>query len=231
MDGATTRQIGEYAIARIVTGSRWTANCYLVTHLSSREQVLIDPGNSVDDIRRVLADSGGKLRHVLLTHAHFDHVGGVAAVCGWSGLSCRIHQRDERLLRHAPMYAELFAHEKIPMPEPCEPFDGEPELEFSGERVGTLHLPGHTAGSVCWVFAGFAFTGDTLLYEAVGRTDLPGGDKSLLHVSVPRLIKSLPDGTVLFPGHGQEWSAAEAEAWWARVSSSPPQFTLTGVSK
>lgn len=228
MLSAANREVGEFRIARLVTGRERMENCYLVTHLPSEEQVLIDPGSDYSDIEQLLCASGGKLRHILLTHAHFDHVGAVAAACRHSRLSCQLHKGDARLLRHAPMYAELFAHEDVEMPGPCRFFEGEPEFEIGDRRITALHTPGHTAGSVCYRFPGFAFTGDTLLHEAVGRTDLPGGDRAALGRSVARLIDSLPDGTLLFPGHGPEWLAEDARRWWSSLRADPLQFTPEG---
>lgn len=221
------RELAEFRIARLETGTQWVENCYLVTHVPSGERVLIDPGSGDSNVEHLLNSGAGRLRHILLTHAHFDHVGGVAAACRQSGLSCQLHRADARLLRHAPMYAELFAHENLEMPAPCRFFEGEPEFAIGDQRITTLHAPGHTPGSVCYKFPGFAFTGDTLLHGSVGRTDLPGGDAAVLGRSIARLIDNLPDGTLLFPGHGSEWLAEEARAWWSSLSTDPPQFRLS----
>jgi len=210
-----------------VTGGRWAENCYLVTHACSGEAVLIDPGSDAREIEHLLNEKRATLRHILLTHAHFDHVGAVAAICRATGLSCRLHSADARLLRHAPMYAELFSHESIEMPGPCCFFESE-EFDMGGRRVAALHTPGHTAGSVCYSFPDFTFTGDTLLRQSVGRTDLPGGNAAVLSSSVSRLIDSLADGIVLFPGHGPEWRTEDARDWWSRLQTEPPRFTLQG---
>src|SRR3990167_42154 len=105
----TAISLGEYRIVTIVTGDSWRENCYLVHHLASRELALIDPGDDSDSIVRAVVESDAGLRHILLTHAHHDHVGAVAALCQRFSLACNVHKGDARLMRHAPMYAMRFA--------------------------------------------------------------------------------------------------------------------------
>lgn len=208
-------RVGEFEITRLITGGRWEENCYFVTHVPSGEEVLIDPGSDLPAIESRLAARGNRVCQILLTHAHFDHVGAAAPVCRSTGLNCRLHVADSRLLHHAPMYAELFAHERIEMPVTCSFFADGTEFAIARCPIGVIHSPGHTAGSVCYVFPGFAFTGDTLMHGSIGRTDLPGGNPLELGRSVTNLVESLPADVILFPGHGPAWVGREAREWWS----------------
>jgi hydroxyacylglutathione hydrolase len=210
--------LGDYQIDTFVTGAPWKENCYLVRHLPSGEQAVLDPGDDAETIISAIAE-GGPLRFVLLTHAHHDHVGAVAAICHHFNLPCDLHQADVRLLRHAPMYALRFAGKKIDPPEVVRTFEAAPAFQLGGQAMTVLHTPGHTAGSVCYCLAGAAFTGDTLLHEGVGRTDLPGADANLLKASVTCLLAQLPPETLLLAGHGRPWTAAEARAWWSSTQA------------
>ena len=210
----TVVTLGEHQIATIVTGDSWRQNCYLLTHVPSGDQVVIDPGDSPDAIVQAVLDGGAQLRHVLLTHGHHDHVGAVAALCRRFDLPCEVHVADSRLLMHAPMYATVFAGRKIEAPERFRTYENQPVFQLGGQSIAVINTPGHTPGSVCYHLDGCVFTGDTLLYRQVGRTDLPGGDAVTLTGSVSMLVESLPGDTVVLPGHGRSWSVAEARIWW-----------------
>jgi glyoxylase-like metal-dependent hydrolase (beta-lactamase superfamily II) len=213
--------IGEYRITTI-TGDYERENCFLVGHIPSGEQVVIDPGNHSDVIKQVAAKGGTRLRNVLLTHAHYDHVGAVAILCRDYGIPCDVHKDDARLLRQAPVYALRFAKRRIELPGPARLFDGKHMFSFGERTIQVVHTPGHTPGSVCYSFSGFAFTGDTLMHQLVGSTDLPGGDVATLSLSIDRLLESLPDDTILFPGHGVPWTLKEAKVWWQGRSTTDP---------
>ena len=133
-----TARVGDVTITTIVTGARWAENCYLVSHSPSGDQVLIDPGGNADAIVQAVLDGAGPLNHILLTHAHHDHVGAVAAVCRRFGLACAVHKADVRLLRHAPLYALSFARQEIEPPEPFVAFDG-----ATGFDLGPASDPRH----------------------------------------------------------------------------------------
>jgi hydroxyacylglutathione hydrolase len=217
----SVQTFGDLQVAAVVTSGAWRENCYVVTHLPTGEQAVIDPGG---DAERIAAAADGDVRHLLFTHAHHDHVGAGAAVARRFGLACRLHRRDERLLRHAPMYALRFAGKRIEPPAPYATFEEPPTLGLGTLGIETMHAPGHTPGSVCYRVSGLVFTGDTLLRENVGRTDLPGGDWDTLAETVTALLERLPGDTVLLPGHGPMWTAAEARVWWPGAASRRPAY-------
>jgi len=224
------RQVGDFRITTIVTGDTWRENAYVVRHVSSNEQLVIDPGSDFEAILDVARDQEGTIGSILLTHAHHDHVGAAAQMSRTFDLSCRVHVADQRLLRQASLYALRFAGRTLEVPTRVETFEGESAFTMAeGVTFWALPTPGHTAGSVCYLFDDFAFTGDTLFYEHVGRTDLPGGSAEQLGQSVESLLARLAPQAILFPGHGKTWVAAEAQTWWTKVSTSAPAFDRFGA--
>ena len=209
-------------ITCIVTGDKWKQNAYIITHKSSLNTIVIDPGDGAEFIINQIADAGGKLTHILLTHPHHDHVGAVSQLSDHFNVACELHKKDVRLLMHAPMYALTFANKSIPAISRFQAFE---ELYLKDEVpiVSSLHTPGHTKGSSCYIFDGFVFTGDTLLHKYIGRTDLPGGSLQALNTSISVLLDKLPDDTVIFPGHGKPWVVRDAKKWWNTLINTPPQ--------
>lgn len=178
-------------VEKVVTGHLAT-NTYIVC--SAEECVVVDPGGGAD---RILARLGGRsVAAVVATHLHFDHVAAVAALTEAAGAPFYAHPADWAVYRELNAVAEEWGFETpdLPTPKPL------------GERLWIFdvwHTPGHTPGSVSLVADGAVFTGDTLFYQSVGRTDLPLGDWDLLVQSVCRLY-SLPRNYVVYPGHGPE---------------------------
>jgi hydroxyacylglutathione hydrolase len=228
LTGDSTVIVGPMKVTTLETGGAWRENCYVLEHLDSRETAVIDPGDDPDRIIDAALGDGAVVRHLLLTHAHYDHVGAAAAIARRFGLACRLHTDDERLLRHAPMYALAFARRRIERPSPVNAFRDPPELRLGGVPIGTVHTPGHTPGSVCYFAGDLVFTGDTLLAAHVGRTDLPGGDWDSLAMSITSLVADLPEQTVVLPGHGSRWTIGEARAWWPEASLRRPFYRGEG---
>jgi hydroxyacylglutathione hydrolase len=218
--------LGDFQITTFVTGGTWKENCYLVRHIETGELALIDPGEDDGQIVAAIRQQGNALRYLLLTHAHHDHVGAVAALARQFDVPCRVHRGDVRLLHHAPMYAWRFAQKRIEAPLPYIVHETPPGLRLGEQAIEVWHTPGHTSGSVCYAVGRAVFTGDTLLYQHVGRVDLPGGDGQLMIESMHRLTAQLPSETVVLPGHGRPWTMGEARQWWESVASeSLPQYT------
>lgn len=213
---------GDCNVTCIVTGGKWKQNTYIVSQVSSSNTIIVDPGGSSELIIKHIDDAGGKVTHILLTHPHHDHVGAVAQVSERFDVACELHAQDVRLLKHAPMYALSFAKKEIAAVSRFQPFE---ELSLVKPVLRSLHTPGHTKGSVCYVFDGFAFTGDTLLYQRVGRTDLPGSSSADLFQSIEQILTDLTDETVLFSGHGNPWTVGEAKQWWQEQRDKPPADT------
>lgn len=223
----TEFEINGYEIRLMVTDERWKQNCYLVTHKLSGEQVLIDPGSKEDLLIKTVQENGlGKPKHILLTHAHFDHIGAAFTLSNRFKLPCIVHKSDFRLLRQATMYALRFGGELFPIPDNIITFNKQPDIKIGDNKIKTLFTLGHTKGGVTYVFDGFVFTGDTLLYGRVGRLDLPGSDPSAMKKSVDLLLDNLLDETMIFGGHGRHWNISEASIWWKDAKTSLPQHNM-----
>ena len=168
---------------------------------------IVDPGQEPDHLLALLTKSGLSPEAILLTHAHFDHIGAVPALCrAFPNLPVFVHPNDVPMIGHA-------LNQMPPDYPPVAKFACRDAREFSGPTgVKVIETPGHTPGGICYLFPDFPATGssgtqplllagDTLFAGSVGRTDLPGGDMATLMNSL-RQLTALPDDTLVIPGHG-----------------------------
>ncbi len=169
----------------------YQVNCYLVRNEGSDRCVVIDPGYDPRKILDFLEEKGLHLEAVLLTHGHFDHVGGVKELAAET--DCKVYLHDlERTMPEALTAGPLYATDNYPH-----------RFSVAGMDFTVLHTPGHTPGSVCLICEDAMFSGDTLFASSCGRTDLPGGDWATILASLGRL-KNLPRNYRVFPGHGED---------------------------
>jgi len=194
-------------IERLVVGPLAT-NCYLLK--SGDEVAVIDPGGDGPLILERLAELGGRVRFVINTHGHIDHVAANGAVVKATGAELLIHELDAGMLV-APE-ANLAMMMGVDCHSPAATgFLAEGDRVVVGkEELVVLHTPGHTAGSICLVTDEYAFTGDTLFLDSIGRTDFPGGSERLMQASLSRLQAVLKRETELYPGHGAPGSFGRA---------------------
>jgi glyoxylase-like metal-dependent hydrolase (beta-lactamase superfamily II) len=171
----------------------------------AREAIVVDPGDEVSRIHRRLTEHGLKLKQILITHAHIDHVGGALKLKALTGAPIYLNENDLPLLG---MMAAQAAWIGVPTPDIAPP----DEALTEGRRVGldsypaqVLHTPGHTQGSICLHFEPLkmVIAGDTLFAGSIGRTDLPGGNFDQIIDSIQTRLLSLPDATTVVPGHGE----------------------------
>lgn len=182
------------------------ANAYLVRDETTGDTVLIDPGDEAARLLAALEAVGAAPREIWLTHAHFDHLGAVAAVRETYPVPVRLHPADAPLYAAAAEQAAMFGlRVRPPGVAPVDLADGE-RLPLGTHGFEVVHTPGHAPGHVAFfdAVAGVVFSGDALFRGSVGRTDLPWCDPAALDRSLRERMLGLPDATRVLPGHGPE---------------------------
>ncbi len=175
-------------------------NNYLLIDEESKEAILIDCSAVDDRIKDALNEAGAKLKYILLTHGHFDHVAGIRP----TNAKIVMHEKDVMILNQANMYLPMFGIPEITIPE-IDIFikDGD-NLKIGNTDIKVIHTPGHTQGGVCYLIKDMLFSGDTIFRESVGRCDLEGGNFNQIVESIKTKIFTLPDDIKIYPGHGRE---------------------------
>jgi glyoxylase-like metal-dependent hydrolase (beta-lactamase superfamily II) len=177
-------------------------NCYLVFDPDHPDTVLVDPGEATDQFLAEAAERGRSISSIWLTHAHIDHICGVAEIRRATGAPVLLHPDDLPHYRRLPQQAHLLGLQVDPPPEPDQLIKDRDQLRIGTVAVEVRHAPGHTPGHVCFVAPGAVLAGDVLFAGSIGRTDLPGGNHQTLLASIRRELLSLPDETVVYSGHG-----------------------------
>lgn len=184
-------------------------NAYIVAHPATGEAAVVDPGEDAGEILGRLAAQGLSLKKILLTHGHFDHVGGVRLLKERTGATVYIHPDEVERMLGAPLQAAMFGLDVSGPPAP-DVLIGEGDVVSLGDQeFRVLHTPGHTPGHVTFVCGRLAFVGDLIFAGSIGRTDLPGGSHVALLRSVRTKIFTMPDDTALLPGHGPATTVGE----------------------
>ena len=185
-----------------LTNGAFAENCYLVADPESGEAAIVDPGEEAGLFLARLRHERWTLKAVWLTHAHVDHVAGVAALRAQLDVPVFLHPADRPLYDGVPGQAAMFGLDAGVPPAPDHAFAEGDSVAVGACRFGVIHTPGHSPGGVCLVGHGMAFVGDTLFAGSIGRTDLPGGDLRALIEAVHLKLFVLPDETVVYSGHG-----------------------------
>jgi hydroxyacylglutathione hydrolase len=181
-------------------------NCSIFGDEQTREAIVIDPGDQIDDILGILARHALKVAAIVITHAHIDHIGGARKLKAATGAPVWMNANDQPLYDALDMQASWLG---VETPERTEvdvaARDGD-SLQLGPASFHVMHTPGHTQGSLClWIPAETKLVaGDTLFRDSIGRTDLPGGDGRQILRSIKDKLLALPDETKVIPGHGAE---------------------------
>ena len=185
-------------------------NGFVIGDETSREGVLIDPGDEVDDLLALAKKHQLSITAILLTHAHLDHVTGVAKAKRALGVPTWLHKDDNFLYERVVQQGQMFGIAVEPQPPVDSFYEGEGPLRFGAYEVRVLHTPGHCPGGVCLAVNrkgekdATLFVGDTLFAGSIGRTDLPGGDMDTLLRSIREVLFTFPDDTIVWSGHGEQ---------------------------
>ncbi len=177
-------------------------NCYLVADEATREGVVVDPGDEISSLLDLIRREGLKIAALLLTHGHVDHVMHAQELKEALGVPICAHPGDLELIQAAPQQALMFGLAPGPVPVVDQPLQEGVAFQAGPLTFRVLHVPGHSPGGVALVLGNCAFVGDTIFAGSIGRTDLPGGDYRQLVESIRRKLYTLPEDTVLYPGHG-----------------------------
>lgn len=179
-------------------------NCFIVACGGTGEAAVIDPGDEGERILHVAEKAGVKIRKVVNTHGHFDHIGANQHIVAMTGAELLVHAADLPLLQNARNHAEVYGLSVAASPEPDRLLDHGDTFQLGALTFAVFHVPGHSPGSICLLAEGHLFVGDVLFSGSIGRTDLPGGDFDTLVKGVREHLFTLPDETIVHPGHGPD---------------------------
>jgi hydroxyacylglutathione hydrolase len=184
-------------------------NGFIIGCEETREAAIVDPGDEVDELLAIVSREELAVKHILLTHAHVDHVSGVARAKSVLGAPTYLHPDDRFLYDAALDQAKFFGLSMDPPPPIDRSYGAYPEIVVGRYTIRVHHTPGHSPGGVCLEIppqpgAGAAklFVGDTLFAGSIGRTDLPGGDYDTLIRSIREVLFRMGDEAEVYPGHG-----------------------------
>ncbi|MFC5865534.1 MBL fold metallo-hydrolase [Acidicapsa dinghuensis] len=179
-------------------------NCTILGDPVSKEAIVIDPGDDIARIYRRLNELGLKLKQILITHAHIDHVGGALKLKQLTGAPILLNENDLPQLEMMDQQADWLGVETPEVTTPDEILKDGMKVGLDDYKAQVLHTPGHTQGSVCLYFKPLELlvAGDTLFAGSIGRTDLPGGNGEQILRSIHHKLLVLPEDTCVLPGHG-----------------------------
>ncbi|NBT58493.1 MBL fold metallo-hydrolase [bacterium] len=180
-------------------------NCSILACERTLEAIVIDPGDEPQKILQHLTQLGVKVKYLLHTHAHFDHIGATKDIKAQTSASVCLHKADQFIYEMLPMQGKMFGFQFETAPPVEKYLEDEEILQFGDHGIQVIHTPGHSPGGVCFkLTAGdeTLFSGDTLFKQSIGRTDLWGGNYEELIASIKNRLLVLNDDIGVFPGHG-----------------------------
>ena len=186
-----------------VTGPIET-NTYVVGDRVAGEVAVVDPGGDPSEILDWLRAERLRVKYIINTHGHFDHVGGNRVLKAATGATILAHAADAPMLAEADRQARKYLLHSENSPPPDLYLEDREEVRVGSVVLRVLHTPGHSPGGIVLVGQGVVLCGDLVFHGSVGRTDLPGGSEEQLLASIRSAILTLPDDTVIHPGHGPE---------------------------
>ena len=198
-------------IHEILTVGPLHCNCSILGDETSLEAIVVDPGDDIPRILSVLDKHNLTVKQIVITHAHIDHIAGAQRLKRVTGAPILYNQNDLPLVEMMDVQAGWLGIPTPEVPPPDDTLDEGKSIAIVGLTGSILHTPGHTQGSVCLHLPAenLLLAGDTLFAGSVGRTDLPGGDGPMLIRSIRERLLTLPDDTIVLPGHGPRTTIGE----------------------
>lgn len=188
-------------IIRIPAGI-YAANCYIIYSESTKDGIVIDPGGDADNIMSFIERESLKIKSIVLTHGHGDHIGGVIELKKALEADVMIHEEDVELLIDGNKNLSTTMSMGSVEIQPDRLLNGGDIIGFGNLKAEVIHTPGHTKGGICLKIGDNIITGDTLFAGSIGRTDLLGGDYETIIKSIKEKIMIHQDSIEIFPGHG-----------------------------
>jgi glyoxylase-like metal-dependent hydrolase (beta-lactamase superfamily II) len=187
-------------------------NSYIIAPDSENVALLIDPGDEPERILQVVKEEALTPTKIVCTHAHIDHIRYLSSIKDVLKVPLYLHEDDLPLLEGMKDQALIFGLDSAPVPEVDGFLNDEDVFAIGDLEVKVLHTPGHSPGSLCFYSDGHLFAGDVLFKESIGRTDLYGGNFDRLIQSIRQKLFTLPDETIVHPGHGDDTTIAHEKA-------------------
>jgi glyoxylase-like metal-dependent hydrolase (beta-lactamase superfamily II) len=194
-------------IERLVVGPL-AANCYILK--SGEELAVIDPGGDAELILERVQALGGTVKCVIDTHGHIDHIAANREIVEATGAELLVHKDDVAMLAAPDTNLSSLVGLRVSSPAATRTLAEGDRIKVGDDELTVIHTPGHTRGGICLVGREYAFTGDTLFVDSIGRIDLPGGSESQMQASLARLQALLRRDMMIYPGHGEPGTFSRA---------------------
>lgn len=201
-------------IIKVLSVGALETNCYLVWCPNTKEAIVIDPGDEGERILEVIREMEIKIKYIVNTHGHHDHIGANKELKEATGAPIVIHSQDAKMLTDPVHNLSKFLGSTTKEPAADQLVEDGDVISFGQINLKVLHTPGHTPGGMCLYSQEekVCFTGDTIFNGSVGRTDLPGGSYATLIKSIYDKLLTLPSDVTIYPGHGPKSTISEEKA-------------------
>jgi hydroxyacylglutathione hydrolase len=187
----------------------FASNCYIVGSESSRRGIIIDPGAEAKVILKTVRDLGLTIPLIVVTHTHVDHLGALKSVKDETGAKFALHEAEAGLGVVSRMLSSMTGGSFSQLPKPDRLLKEGDKIDIDGLHFTVLHTPGHSPDGISLYGHGIVFTGDALFNYGIGRTDFPGCSYDQLMDSIQNKLMTLPDETIVYPGHGPSTTIGE----------------------